>query len=259
MPRFLVGTPLRQFGGTVAAGGTEPAAPTITVTNNQDGTADVVITGSTSGASNAVKTAPNQSGTLVFTTQGTQVGNGTVVVTLSTGIFVFLVDSTKDSLSTRSNIVVDSVTASTLKSDLGEIWKQLRTDMLAESQLTGLLADATSIYFGPIDAAVALPALVFKPQDAPTVNSSFVGLSEPQLQIDVLALDPYTPIEIAGVLAELFSIPAKRVTAVESVNLKLTRMVRQAGTQILTTKSTVEDQPVRVLPTIWNCRVIQKL
>lgn len=257
--RFAVATPLRGFGGTVSSSATEPASPTIAVTNNQDGTGTVAISGSTSGATNAVKAAAYGRGDLSFSTAGSRSGDGNVAITLAAGIYVILVDSTKDSLSSRSNIVIASITASAVQSDLGEIWKALRTEMSAESALTDQLASETSIYFGPLDEAVSLPAIVLKPQDdRPIGNASFTGVWRPLLQIDILALSPYVPIAIRGALDDLFTIPQNRTTLIESATLQLTALHRTGGGQVVPTQATIEDQPVRLLPTLWNCRVAKK-
>ena len=104
--------PLRGFGSVAVAA--EPASPTITVVDNEDGTATVTISGSTASSSNAVQAVRHAIGSLSFVTFDTIVGDGSSTITLTPiGAYFFQVTSTFNTLSSESNIVVASVTSAT--------------------------------------------------------------------------------------------------------------------------------------------------
>lgn len=90
------------------ASGTAPADPTITATDQNDGTADVVISGSTSGSTNTVYTATwdGTTGALgTWTSGGNRSGDGTVSVSLGNGLYMVYVDSVVSGQSGTSNPV----------------------------------------------------------------------------------------------------------------------------------------------------------
>ena len=123
--RSIVATPLRGFGGTTAAA--EPAEPVVSVVDNEDGTVTVTITGSDGGSSNVISSAPYGVGALSFSAQATVVGDGSATFALPIGAHVFIADSTLNTLTTTSNVVVSLVTTTT-----AEFEYHLLADVIAQ-------------------------------------------------------------------------------------------------------------------------------
>lgn len=74
-----------------------PATPTLTVTNNANGTATVAISGSTAGATNSVLVVAVDSqwgDNIAWQTAGSRTGDGSVTVSLAKGVYFFTVSST---------------------------------------------------------------------------------------------------------------------------------------------------------------------
>lgn len=79
---------LRGF-GPVTSGGTPPAAPTLTVADNGDGTGAVATVAGDAGVTNRVYISPQigTPGQLAFTLTGSRAGDGTIALALSDGAY----------------------------------------------------------------------------------------------------------------------------------------------------------------------------
>jgi hypothetical protein len=97
----------RGFGATVTgpSAPTAPDVPTVTATNNGDGTATVTISDSTSGTTNTVYTVPIDSqwnDPLTWTSRGSRSNDGTVNISPGAGIYWLKVRSTQGDGSAES-------------------------------------------------------------------------------------------------------------------------------------------------------------
>lgn len=142
--------------------------------------------------------------------------------------------------------------------DLGPLWKQLRTDMLADSGLTDLLASAESIYRGWPTSIVASPFLAFNVLQANPDSRTIVGKWRPLIEIGLFATSNYTLDTIAGYLETNWSIPARRTTQVETASLRLTELVMFDATDAGRVRFTDSQEWIRKRATSWNARVILK-
>lgn len=102
----LLGIQLRGFGGTTSS--SPPNTPALTAVDQEDGTgATATITGSTAGSTNVIYTAPLSSlGSVSFTSSGTRVGDGTVDLALSSGLYWAYCVSTLSGVSATSNFIL---------------------------------------------------------------------------------------------------------------------------------------------------------
>lgn len=118
-----------------------PAAPTITVTDNEDGTATVAVSGSDAGTTNTAYTAPARGGS--WTSGGNRTGDGNITVTPtylenSGGIFHWRVESSDGSIA-HSNVVLNRVSANSL-CVYERILQQVKSDIQA-ADLDGIADD----------------------------------------------------------------------------------------------------------------------
>jgi hypothetical protein len=98
----------RGFGTTSTA--TPPATPTLTASDNGDGTGAVAtIAGSTAGSMNRVYTVSAAGGS--WTLAGTRTGDGVVALALSAGVYFAYVSSAAGGLSSLSNVATVRVSA----------------------------------------------------------------------------------------------------------------------------------------------------
>ena len=87
-----------QYNGSYAGGGATPTTPTLTVTDNQDGsTATATISGSDSGSTNIVYGWLSFGGILSLTNMGSRSGDGDVTITQAVGNYQAVAISLKDS------------------------------------------------------------------------------------------------------------------------------------------------------------------
>jgi hypothetical protein len=110
-----------------------PAAPTITLVDNEDGTGTVTVSGSDGGTTNTAYTAPARGG--LWTSGGTCTGDDDIVVTRVGGIYHWRVESSDGAVS-HSNVVLNRVSGST-QTVYERILEQVHSDIQAAS-LTGI-------------------------------------------------------------------------------------------------------------------------
>ncbi|HSG68909.1 MAG TPA: hypothetical protein VLA12_00765 [Planctomycetaceae bacterium] len=118
-----------------------PASPTITVTDNEDGTATVAVTGSDAGTTNTAYTAPARGGS--WTSGGNRTGDGNITVTPTYldnagGIFHWRVESSDGSVA-HSNVVLNRVSEAAL-CVYERILQQVQSDIQAAA-LDGISND----------------------------------------------------------------------------------------------------------------------
>lgn len=121
-------TGLVGLGFGPASPGAAPAAPTISVTNNADGTADVTVSGATTGSSNAI--SHQKVGVSTWTLADTVTGNDTATISLTAGYYWFRVVSTLNSQTVVSNLVYARVSA-----DDDSVYYQIAEAVKARLQL----------------------------------------------------------------------------------------------------------------------------
>jgi len=110
---------------------------------------------------------------------------------------------------------------------IGDIWKALRTALLADTQLTAKLGAVTAMYRSFPQERVKFPILVLTNQGlVPQTDVSGPGLYRPTPQLDIFVDydDYYAAEEIFGVLEENFSIPNRRTTGITSDNHRITEL-----------------------------------
>lgn len=139
---WTVANPLRSLGHTVAGGGSV-AAPTITVVNNDDGTATVTISGSTAGTTNTAWFAQidgDFGSSLTWSNGGSRTSDGTIVVTPGVnGVFWFYVHSTAGTDTEVSNPVYQAVS-----SGVESVWNQILDAIQARIRSMSLSGIASS-------------------------------------------------------------------------------------------------------------------
>lgn len=93
------------LGPTTGGGGSAPATPVLTVTDNGNGTGGVAtVTGSTAGTTNTVYSQPN--GSTTWTSRGNRTGDGTISMSITTtGRYFFVVLSVNANGTVASNVV----------------------------------------------------------------------------------------------------------------------------------------------------------
>lgn len=134
----LVGLLAKGFGPTSGGGGsTPPAAPTLSVVDNGDGTATATVAGADSGTTNTVLLArwTGAIGTVDYSAAGSRSGNGAVNLTLDPGYYVAYVESALAGLATCSEDAVYFRATTSAGTSAGFITapKQALIDILAES------------------------------------------------------------------------------------------------------------------------------
>lgn len=101
-----------------------PTAPTITVANNDDGTATVTISGGDAGSTNTVYIVAidsNWTGALSWVSGGSRLGNGTVEVTpAANGVWFFYVEADDGAGTAISNVYQSPVS-----SGVESVWNQI--------------------------------------------------------------------------------------------------------------------------------------
>jgi len=142
--------------------------------------------------------------------------------------------------------------------DLSEILKQLRTDLLADTNLTAMLGSTDAIYFGRPRTKAAYPLIVLSVNATnPQGDGGFTGLWRADLQLDILAVGSRYPcFAIDGYLQQAWSIPANRSTLVSSANFRLT-MLRHVDTIDVPgdVRLTANDEPALMLSSEWRARI----
>lgn len=126
-----------------------PAAPTITVTDNEDGTATVAVSGSDAGTTNTAYFAPARGGD--WTSGGSRTGDGDIAVTPtyldnSGGIFHWRLESS-DGTVAHSNVLLNRVSKEAL-CVYERILQQAQTDIQAAS-LDGVSDDDVKLHTVP--------------------------------------------------------------------------------------------------------------
>lgn len=157
--------PSYWIGQTVeSGGGAEIDTPTLSIADAGDGTgATATIAGGTAGATNVVYTGvfSGNAGNLAWTSAGSRTGNGTVSLSLDTGLYLAYVLSTKDGLSAASAPVYFSVT-----DDENPIHYQCLLAVQARIRallLDDIAADHVEIRKVPTDRHLSLPGIVVSP------------------------------------------------------------------------------------------------
>ncbi len=112
--------------------------------------------------------------------------------------------------------------------DLGEIWKTLRTTLLTDATLVGMLGQPDGIFREFPRDRVTFPILVIEPESSNPQPVSAPGLWRPAVRIDIYTADPYKADAIDGRLRGAWSIPETRTTEIASDHLRLTQL--QFGT-----------------------------
>ena len=143
--------------------------------------------------------------------------------------------------------------------DLSEIWIALRSALLADATLTGLLASNTSIYRGEPHAEVAFPHIVIdEGPDNPQTSRSFTGLWRPDLTVTVYAVDRDRCEAIVAVLDERWTIPINKTDAVVSTNLRLTQLRRSGKSGPVPMRILNSNKSLWQATTFWQTRVSRK-
>lgn len=121
-----------------------PASPTITVTDNEDGTATVSVSGSDGGTTNTAYTAPARGGD--WSSGGTVTGDGDIEVTRVGGIYHWRVESSDGAVS-HSNVLLNRVSEST-QTIYERIVEQVLSDLQGAS-LTGISKSQIKLQTSP--------------------------------------------------------------------------------------------------------------
>lgn len=137
----------RFFGtGVTAGGGTPPAAPTLAIADNGDGTGGVAtITGSTAGSTNTVFGRRLDGARIAaWTDLGNRVGDGTVALALTPGDYLFYVLSQTGAGTAASNLVHAQLTDAAALGLLTAPIQKLR-ELLAEVPSTRNFLKVTTV------------------------------------------------------------------------------------------------------------------
>lgn len=126
-----------------------PTAPTITVTDNEDGTATVAVSGSDVGTTNTAYTSPARGGS--WTSGGNRSGDGNITVTPTYisntgGVFHWRVES-DDGAVAHSNVLLNRVSKSS-QSVKERIVEQVQSDIQGAS-LSGISSNDVAIQTAP--------------------------------------------------------------------------------------------------------------
>ncbi len=137
----------------------DPAVAALSVVDNGDGLGGTfTVNGSDNGAVNSVYTRPVGSGVFVLTSQIS--GDGSIDFALPEGSYWGYVESVGSGGKSLSAPLVFSITAQGAVSGLRQIRTALRSALLSESSLAGLLGSGEAVYYSAPPRSAVKPYIV---------------------------------------------------------------------------------------------------
>lgn len=143
---------------------------------------------------------------------------------------------------------------------LSEIFKALRTALLADGTLTALLGAADAIYFEDPRADLPFPCITIdvrelNPQNR---NGSFTGIWRTDLQFNLFGVDPHVLTDMNAHLEAAWDIPRNRQLVIDSDNYRLTLLQHIGGGHVGTIRLLSTQRDLRHYASEWRCKVSKK-
>jgi hypothetical protein len=140
--------------------------------------------------------------------------------------------------------------------NLDELYQVIRTAILANATVRGLLSSADAVYQETAaDVRITAPAILMRLiNTAPQVQITSAGKFRPALRLRILAQQPDRCRAIEAALQAVLDIPRTTSAGLSNANLRL-ESCQQVDANEGTAFLTADNAATTTLETVWNCSV----